>query len=489
MSINKNLFGFLFLFVLAQLLVVYAFAQGYIIIFLSVLLGLMLLFFTAFSVQRSFFLLVFYYLTFPEKHYLENFPGIPVFFVWYVGYPLFLFLVWYWILYLIQNQIRRENDWGETKVPLHSIPEVKVTPRTMDFLLLVFITSFFLSGILGYLKGYNRTYWAYDFMTLSLYFGYFIYFYSPLRLKPKFFFDFILFCAILVSAEHIYALTQLGGTVFLKRIISEYIHIAQMAIPYLGITIIYSSSKLRRAIFALLLPIILVAVLISQQRALWASVGLTLVLIFLIFVYEKRYLLFKDLRKTILRTVTVLILFVGLFLLFQNLTKGKLLPTILSRIIIFVSPKLLSSDISALARMDAIRVVLNTIKGNFLFGQGLGDSYVSRASFVEVPTVDNSFVFLYWKTGIFGLFSFLSLIFYFLYRCISVLNKKLLAEEKIYVLTALLNILGLLLIAFTNVCIVYFRFIIVWSASFAVVELIARKYERKISTNSTNASK
>jgi len=217
--ISKNRFCLLLFFALIQLLVVYTFVQGYFVIFLGVILGIILLLVIAFSVKRSFYLLVFYYLAFPQKHYFESFPGMPVFFVWYIAYPLFLFLLGYWILYLIQNQIRSENECDAPQVHSQAAPTAKVTFRTMDFLLLAFIVSSFLSGVLGYLKGYNRTYWAYDFMSRSLYLGYFIYFYSPLREKTQLLYDFILFCAVLVGVEHIYALTQLGGTVFLKRIV------------------------------------------------------------------------------------------------------------------------------------------------------------------------------------------------------------------------------------------------------------------------------
>jgi hypothetical protein len=474
-TIGKNRFTLLITLIFVQLLILYAFIQGEIVVVFALVLGLAFLLFGAFSVERSFYLAAFYCLSFPEKYFLHNFPGIPVYFIWTIGYPLFLILLGYWFLYLIRNQTFGRPESSES---FSFSTMIASRIKVMDVLLLTFIVAFSLSGILGYLKGNNRTYWAYDLMSLSLYLSYFIYYYSPLRKNPKLFYDFVLFCSILVSTQFIYSLIQLGGTVFLRRVISEHIHITLMAISYLGATIIYSSSKLRRIIFPLLLIIVLVGVLISQQRALWASVGVTLIILLLIFTYEKRRLLFASVTKVLVGMGLAIIVMGGLFILLQILTKGKLLPTIISRILIFVSPNLLRFDISAIERITAIKNALSEVGDNFLFGQGLGASIVSRWRLAEQLTVDNSLVFLYWKTGILGLFSFIILILYFFYRCFSTLRKKLITEEKIYVLSALINMLGLIIVAFTNVCIVHYRFIIVWAATFAVVELIARKYEQ-----------
>jgi hypothetical protein len=475
--ITKNHFRLPVLLILIQLFLIYAFIQGYIGKVLIVGFGLGLLFFTAFSVTRTFYLLVFYFLALPEKFYSYNFPGLPIYFVWYVGYPLFIMLLSYWLISLLRNQGRNEFNLGKFTSEKKSTSPTSL--RTMDLLLIIFIIFFSLSGILGYLRGFNRMYCAYDFVGPSLYLGYFVYLNSVLREKPKLLNDFALFCAVLVGFEFIYALIRFGGFLVLRRIVSTHIHIAQMAIPYIGTTIIYSTSRFRKIFFAALLPIVIIGVIISQQRALWGSVGLTLILLLMILAYEKRHSLFKSLTRTIYWIVLIVIALGGLFILLQVLTKGKFLSTIIYRALIFLSPKMLSLDISAIVRTSEIKNALGTVGNDFLFGRGLGDAFISRWRGTEQHTVDNSFAFLYWKTGFLGLFSFIALILYFLYRSISVLKKKLLKAERIYALTALLNMTGLLVVAFTNVCIVQYHMIIAWAATFAVVELIARKYETK----------
>ncbi|MEO0093545.1 MAG: hypothetical protein ABIK67_04745, partial [candidate division WOR-3 bacterium] len=192
----------------------------------------------------------------------------------------------------------------------------------------------------------------------------------------------------------------------------------------------------------------------------------------------RRFLL-KNATKIIYGGIGAAIFLGGLFILLQNLTQGRLLTTVFTRIIIFLSPKLVKYDISAITRISEIKNALSTVGNDFLFGRGLGDAVVTRWREVEQITVDNTFAYLYWKTGLIGLLSFVAVILYFLRRCITTLRKQLLAQEKIFVLSALLNMVALLVVAFFNVCLAAYRPMLVWSATLAVVESIARKYEDK----------
>lgn len=470
--------------VLLCLLILYAFIQGEIGKVVIGLIGLIFLISSAFSVERSFYLVALYYLITPEKGYAHLFPKWNLFFTWYLGLPLLIWLLGNWLLYLLYNQI--PNREIVNKYNLGNAFSL----RTMDKLLLIFLGAVTISGVLGILRGFNRLYWAWNLLGLLLYLGYFIFLNSPLVRKPKRLFDFVAFCSMVVGIQYINSAVQFGiSSVVLTRLVSTHIHIAPLVLAYLGATILFDSGKIRRFLSLLIFSIVLVGVLLSQQRALYGGIALILILLLFFFIYEKRHYLLKNATKIIYGIIGAVIFGVGLFILLQTLTRGRLLTTVFTRIIIFLSPKLVRYDISAITRIGELKNALSTVGNDFLFGRGLGDAVVTRWREVEQMTIDNTFAYLYWQTGLVGLCSFLAVILYFLKRCITTLRKNLLIEEKIFVLSAFLNIISLVIVAFSNVCLANYRAILVWSATFAVVELIARKYEGKNSMNVLKDSK
>ena len=246
-------------FVLVQLLIIYAFIQNEIVIVLGVILGSAFFLLSVFSVERSFYLMAFYYLAFPEIGYNYNFPDWKIFFTWYLGLPLFFWLLGNWFLYLFHNKIHNKQLANESNLALPR------SLRTMDKLLLIFIGTFTFSAILGFLRGFNRTYWTYDYLGLLMYLGYFVYLYSPLSKNHRRLFGFAVFCSIIVSAQYIQSLMHFGGAVVLRRITSTHIHIALLTLPYFGAIILYASSKFRRILALILFPVVLVGVIIYMK--------------------------------------------------------------------------------------------------------------------------------------------------------------------------------------------------------------------------------
>lgn len=467
-NLKQNMNSILIFFIFIQLLLIYFFLQGNLNTILIIVIGLLFLLFSMFSVERCFYLVVLYFITNPDQGYAHLFPGWKIFFTWYLGLPLLIWLFGNWLIYLLKNHSQNIN-----------LLKQRITLGTMDKLLLIFITAFSISAVLGLLRGFNRLYWAWNYLSLLLYFSYFIFLYSPLSTNPKRLFDFAVLCSLIISFQYIHSAFLLGATIVLTRITSTHIHLALLVLAYLGATILYTTSKLRRVVALFIFPVVLTAILLSQQRALYGSAFVILVMLLLFFLYEKRQFLFRNADKIIYGIVLITIFFVGLYILLQTLTHGKLLTTVLTRSIIFLYPKMLRFDISAITRISEIKNALSTVGSDFLFGRGLGDAVVTRWREVEQITVDNTFAYLYWKTGLVGLISFIAVISYFLKRCITTLRKNLLTEEKIFVLASFFNIVGLLIVAFTNVCLAAYLIMLVWAATFAVVEVIARKYEQQ----------
>jgi hypothetical protein len=161
----------------------------------------------------------------------------------------------------------------------------------------------------------------------------------------------------------------------------------------------------------------------------------------------------------------------------QAATDGTFLTTISSRIFIFLNIGELSLDISWQIRWTEIDDALQDIGKFWLFGQGFGASFVTRSRYMLAITVDQSYVYLIWKTGVIGLLSFLYMYFVFFKRGIGSLLKKISNQDRVFVLAAMLNMAGMMLVAMTNASIPHYRLMFVWAGFFGLTEAIARKYE------------
>lgn len=441
--------------VAVQALLVILFAyKGFLLVGLIAILAVFFLI-TVFSVERSFYLFAAYFLIFPDKFYGVFFPGVPVNFFWSIGYLFFLVICFYWVIDLLRSR-------------------ADYSLRTLDKMLLVFITSVLISALLGILRGYRFSFFRLEIMPLSLYLSYFIVLQSPLKENPRRFYDFVTLCAVLIAFEFIDSLLIFGGSIFLVRVVSMHIHMALFGISYICISLIYSAERKRKLIMGIALPVILISVVISQQRALWGATLVVLLLAFAIYIYHRR-----EKIMTISATVLGIICFLFVsYAVLNQIFKGALYNTIITRGVVLLDIEATLADASYMIRANETVEALRTVKGDFLFGKGIGASVVTRWRIMEHATVDNSFAYVYWKMGILGLVGFFGFYALFVLRSIKLLKKSITADERIITIATLLNFAGLFVVALTNVCIVHYRFILIWAASIGFIEFIARKYER-----------
>ncbi|UCD06632.1 MAG: hypothetical protein JSV98_05225 [candidate division WOR-3 bacterium] len=414
---------------------------------------------TAFSVERVFLLLAFYVAAFEVRGYLVYFPGMTIWYSWKISYPLFLLLIAYWAIHLFRSRER-------------------FVFNQMDKAVMVFLIIMMAGAIHGFLRGYDRKLVLYDFLQAPFFLGYFIFVYSPLKEKVRLYYDFLLFTAVFVGLQFIYAVTRFQAGFFLTRIVSEHIHIAQFAIPYVVATLIYSKNTMRKVLFAPALPILLLGVVFCQQRSLYASVGLSIVLLIALFVYSKRAYIKAHAAQTT-RYLTIIAIFLALVVIVaQSFSQGKFLNTILSRLFIFLNIGRLNQDISWQIRWLEINDALQDLNKFWLFGQGFGASFITRCRYMLAIVVDQSYVYMIWKTGLVGLLSLLAMYYMLFKRGLSTLLKKITPEERIQLLTAIINTAGMMLIAFANVSIAHFRLMFVWAGLFGATEVIARRYDK-----------
>lgn len=437
---------------LEVLTVVFFSYYGFYVILLLLLIFLFLS--TAFAVERSYYLFTAYFLIFPEKFYSIFFPGIPITFYWAIGYLLFLLLVFYWIAYILKNS-------------------VQFSFKATDKMLIVFFIAIAVALVSGVLRKHQFSFIRLEFIALSLYLAYFMVLYSPLKNNPKRFFDFITLCSAIIAFQFFDSLVKFGGSIFLVRVVSMHIHVSLLAISYICITLVYSMNKVRKIIMGLLLPFILVSVIISQQRALWGASLVICVLVLLIYIYHKRHKM-----KIILITIGGSIAFVFLsFFIINYLTTGSLYNTIISRGRVLLNIEATLSDASYIIRTNEIAEAMQSVKGDFLLGKGIGASTVTRWRLMNHATVDNSYAYIYWKMGILGLIGFVGFYIVFFVRGLKLLRLPISIDERIFTIATLLNFVGLFIVGLTNVCIVHYRFILIWAASIGFIEFIIRKYD------------
>lgn len=444
--------------ILAQVICILVFAYEGILFVVAPLLGILFLKYTALSVEKTFYFLVFYIIIFEEYYYAGRFAGLPIYFSWPVVSILVTMLALYWIIHLVNTRYR-------------------YVAKPLDVAIAIFVFLALMAAINGYLRGYDGKSWRWDVLPYYLYSGYFIFTYSKLKNNPKFLYYAILFLSVPVALEMIVALIQSRGAVLLQRIVTQNIHIMQFSIPFAGLSAIYASSRKERIVAGLLLPIFVVAVLISQQRALMLTIFLTLIALLIIYLKVK-FASFKQATRFLLSRALITIALVSVpFILIEIFTKESLMLTIVSRFYIFLDPTNIVRDPSWQIRWQEIIKALPLIKENLILGAGLGATTISRHRLILQITLDNSYIYILWKMGILGLISFLSVYYLIIKRCVFVLKSTEINQERVFSIAVLINTVGLLIVGMTNVCIAHYRFIFVWLAAIAGIETIARKYD------------
>jgi len=427
-------------------------------LFIGLILLITLMTFTAFSVVKVFILLAFYICCFERYGYLTYFPGFTLWYYWKISYPLLVVLICYWAIYLLKNQENFLLNQMDTAVIL------------LAFLL-------FLGIIHGLLRGYSTRLLFSDAQAQPFILAYFIFLYSAFKDKIQMFYDALLLFAFLVSFQFMYAVLALKSSFFLQRIVSIHIHIVQFAIPYILATLIYSTSQKRKIFFAVLLPVVLLGVFISQQRALYGSIGLSVLFLIGLFTYMRRTWIKNNIQRFALYSICSLSVTAVVFMILQAITEGKFLLTLYRRILVFSSFEQVRYDMSWKIRWEEIVHVFKNFKEFWLLGQGFGASFITRNRYWLTVTVDNAYAYVIWKTGIIGLMALIYVYYVFFKRCLSTMRKNITANERIFLTTALLNAVGMMLIAFTNCSIAQYRLIFVWMAIFACTEAIARRYD------------
>lgn len=447
---------YLILLFIIQVFIIILFAYKGILFVAGSLMVLFLLLFTAFSVERVFYLLLLYIVIFEEEFYTSRIPGFTLSYSWPIALGLFLLVMVYWAMGLSRQRYDFQLE-------------------TLDLLVIIFLLLVLISAIRGYLLEYDSTAWRWEILPYPFYLSYFVFRFSQLKDNNRILKKVLLFAAAFVAFEMIYALTHFRLGIIFHRIVTKNVHIMQFAIPYAGLLAIYSNSPREKTISFLLLPAFVLAVIISQQRALMLTIFLTLIILLAIFI-KVRFSTLEKRKKRVVFTSLIVISMIAIFVIIIFITHKGLLYTVISRAVVFLSPQNLIRDQSWQIRWQEIVKIIPQIQRNFFLGTGFGATEISRLRFILKITVDNAYFYLLWKMGFLGLVCFLSIQLLAIKRCIIVSKRSLDTDEKIFSRAVLMNIIGLLFVAITNSCIVTYRLVFVWMTLISSIEVMARKY-------------
>jgi len=425
--------------------------------------GALVLLLSLFSFRRTLFLLIFYSAAVPVSYWAESMEIVP----FQISYPV-----------LFGGMLLALFYWGSDQV---LAGRIRLKIEGLDVPVLLFIAVVFLAALRGVVRSNPTHYVLAEIAFLLLYCLYFLPVHaSDDRRWGRHFFLAVVLASFVVSVEFIYAaIGQAARTgAPLVRVVTQQPHIALISLPYLLTALFLAKKRSVRLLSLAVLFAVTLMILISQQRSLWVGAGLSMVVAWAIVLISRR----KSRPWRVYHLAAFGLIFFILFLggmhfLGSVVSKGAAI-TLASRASTIVSP---GQDPSLLIRAIECLSAIKQVGSNVLLGNGLGDYIVRYIRVGKANTVDNSFVYFFWKMGLLGLFTFGMLTFVFFKRCHYVLTNAPDASTFQIAVTGAAAFSGLLAVALTNSCLALYRFNFVWALLLGTVELTARHLEKHAS--------
>ncbi|MEO0116900.1 MAG: O-antigen ligase family protein [candidate division WOR-3 bacterium] len=353
------------------------------------------------------------------------------------------------------------------------IPIGGIGKSLLGFLIVVAFAAF-----IGCTKG-NPKILVFDEMMMLLLWGiYFIILKMDIQKKEmKNILLLIILASLIVAFYYLY---QFWASKGVGRVCTDQQHIFNFSIPLLFATFLYERRIMRKVLaVSLTIPMIL-AVYVTLTRALWLLIPLTLFSQYLYFIKRdipKRR--FHSYLFPILVVIIIGLLGLMIFTIFLGV-RGVLGAR-------FASLKILEYDVSLLARVELAHYVLERFRKSPLLGVGLADfvryRYFSSPGRPNIYLLDNTYLQLLWKTGIFGLIPFLGMLIFFLRRAWFILQKGRSDFDKTLGSSFFFSIFALIITGLESAILVGYRFNLVWGILAGITELRAREIEKQITKN------
>jgi len=430
---------------------------------LLALITLLILPFVITSPSNILFLALVYIIVFPNENWGTRYD----FFITYVNWKLVVMLLIGTgiVLYIRSLFEKRWNfQWA-----------------FLDKVMLVFLVYAFVNTFWGIYQNGEAKGAILEFYYIALYGVYF-----PVRLMmnkdekwiTKFFIVFIL-ATIMAAMQYIFlAFRYLDITsIFINRVTTQQPHLAQIAVPFLTGAIFFIRQKIYKALSLILLIPIFLMIIFSQQRALYVATVLTL-LIILFFIYTREGFKLSKLFNFFLGFLLLLLLLIVFLIVAQKYFNLQFILTVAQRVETLQD---VGSDESWRIRFGEVSMALKKWENHIFIGTGLGTTYPNTFLGRYNKGVDNSYAFVLWKLGIWGLLFFLTIYVVFFIQGIKIFWAPIREFEKLVISSIVAGMCGMMLIAVTNMSIIQYGFNMVWAIGIAIIQ----HYYIRYSQNST----
>ena len=408
-----------------------------------------------FSIERTILFAILYTTILPASYYDITF--LPIYVSFNITHLLIIIALIYWFFDLFFHK------------------NLTLRIDSLDTAMFVFIIIIAISAFIGYKNGNTRWVLVWEIILTSLYITYFLFVHGVNRVNAIRNFHLLLtFVAIVCSLEFIYQALVVNTALF-NRVSTQQIHLAQISLPFLTGYFFYTKVKTRKLLCIILMIPIIFMVIISMTRALWVATFFSILLMIFFYNWKGKNLARKVFQLSFFIVIMSVIVILSVTSM-SNIRGHEVGESMNTRVQSFEE---LEQDASLIIRAVEILQVLERTKTSPIWGMGLGDEVMRILRWGISNSVDNTFVWIYWKMGLIGLFTYSLVIVLFIKRCIFVLKRVNDERQKLYVTTALSSFVGLLLISLTNTCLILYRFNIIWAILIASVEIIARKIENE----------
>jgi len=383
----------------------------------------------------------------------------PGFFPLYSSFNILLIFI---LLIAIQLIFSTEN----------SLKRKTVQFSLTDIILLLFLSWIIISIVYGFSMNPKKT-----IIKEANYIFLFSFYWWVTKLKAKQewvkkFAKFYVILTTIVSIEFIFFVVRAMDikSMLFNRVVTQQPFLALFTVPLL-----ISYSLINRRLFTkfgiLLLVIInVISVVLSQWRALTGGLIVSIFSFFIIFSFRNG--INHESWRTIARisAVVILIITIVFFFSIKYIISLDTIESLFKRYKTFQS---VIGDPSWNMRSSGIKAALFEWRISPVIGRGFGNNFDPKNIFVVYNNqLDNSYIYLLWKTGIIGvglLLIFFSIILRHAFILISRLPD---SWNRYYVCSVFSGFIGLMLSSYFYLSLMRYRFIIFWAIFLGTIEVL-----------------
>ena len=260
------------------------------------------------------------------------------------------------------------------------------------------------------------------------------------------------------------------------RIVTQQPFLALFAVPLLISFFIKSRKFLWKMMVLLMIILNVVAVVLSQWRALTGGIIVTVFATLLILAFRNGVTIKS--WKTICKMGLIGLLFLGvLFVIMINtVVDQEMIESLFRRYESFQS---VTGDASWNMRSSGIQAALQEWKVSPIIGSGFGNRFDARNFFVVYDNqLDNSYIFLLWKTGLIGI-----MLFFLFLGTLAVHGFRLIRNlpdswQRYYICAIVAGFAGLLFSSYFYLSLMRYRFIIFWALFLGTIEVLYQSYKQ-----------